>query len=79
MALRMALRALPESMDILVASTPSMLLGPVGLAVARARRAKFVWDVRNITWGYAKDTAGKSPVMAIAASGLEWYMLYTLR
>jgi colanic acid biosynthesis glycosyl transferase WcaI len=79
MALRMALRALPESMDILVASTPSMFLGPVGLAVARARRAKFVWDVRDITWGYAKDTAGKSPVMAIAASGLEWYMLYTLR
>jgi colanic acid biosynthesis glycosyl transferase WcaI len=62
-----------------VASTPSMFLGPVGLAVARARRAKFVWDVRDITWGYAKDTAGKSPVMAIAASALERYMLRTLR
>jgi colanic acid biosynthesis glycosyl transferase WcaI len=79
MAIRMALRALPESVDLLVVSTPSMFLGPVGLAVARAQRAKFVWDVRDITWGYAKDTAGKSPVMAIAASALETYMLYTLR
>jgi glycosyltransferase involved in cell wall biosynthesis len=79
MALRMALRALPESVDILIASTPSMFLGPVGLAVARARRAIFVWDVRDITWGYAKDTAGESPMMAIAASALERYMLYTLR
>lgn len=79
MAVRMALRALPKSMDIVVASTPSMFLGPVGLAVARTRRAKFVWDVRDITWGYAKDTAGKTPVMALAASALERYMLRTLR
>jgi glycosyltransferase involved in cell wall biosynthesis len=79
MALRMALRALPEPVDILVASTPSMFLGPVGLAVARAKQAKFVWDVRDITWGYARDTAGKSPPMVIAASALESYMHRTLR
>jgi colanic acid biosynthesis glycosyl transferase WcaI len=79
MALRMALRALPQPVDILLASTPTMFLGPAGLAVSRARRAKFVWDVRDITWGYAKDTAGKSPLMAIAASALERYMHHTLR
>jgi len=79
MALRLALRALPEPVDILVTSSPSMFLGPVGLAVARARNAKFVWDVRDITWGYAKDVAGPSPTMAFAARMLERYVSYALR
>ena len=38
MALRLALRALPESVDILVTSSPSMFLGPVGLAVAKVKK-----------------------------------------
>src|SRR5919107_1957113 len=79
MALRLALRALPEPVDILVTSSPSMFLGPVGLAVARARKAKFVWDVRDITWGYAKDVAGASPIMAFVACMLQKYIFYTLR
>src|ERR671920_1944059 len=66
MDLRLALRALPESEDILVTSSPSMFLGPMGLAVARARNAKFVWDIRDITWGYAKDFAGPSLAMTFA-------------
>ena len=79
MALRLALRALPESADILVTSSPSMFLGPMGLAVARAGNAKFVWDVRDITWGYAKDVAGPSPIMTLATRMLEKYILYALR
>jgi hypothetical protein len=35
MALRLALQVLLEPVDILVTSSPSMFLGPVGLAVAR--------------------------------------------
>ena len=79
MALRLALRTLSEPVDILVTSSPSMFLGPVGLAVARARNAKFVWDVRDITWGYARDVAGSSPVMTFAVRMLERYILYALR
>lgn len=79
MALRLALRALPQSIDILVTSSPSMFLGPVGLAAARARSAKFVWDVRDITWGYARDFAGSSPAMLLATRMLEKYILFALR
>jgi colanic acid biosynthesis glycosyl transferase WcaI len=79
MALRLALRALPESADILVISSPSMFLGPVGLAVARMKGAKFVWDVRDITWGYAKDVARASRKLTFAARMQEKYMLYALR
>jgi colanic acid biosynthesis glycosyl transferase WcaI len=79
MALRLALRALPGSVDILVTSSPSMFLGPVGLATARAKNAKFAWDVRDITWGYAKDVAGSSPTMIFAARMLERYILSALR
>jgi glycosyltransferase involved in cell wall biosynthesis len=79
MALRLALRALPESADIVVTSSPSMFLGPVGLAVARIRNAAFVWDVRDITWGYARDVAGPSPVMTFATRMLEKYIIYALR
>jgi glycosyltransferase involved in cell wall biosynthesis len=79
MALRLALRVLPESADILVTSSPSMFLGPVGLAVARAKKAKFAWDVRDITWGYARDVAGPSPVMTFATRLLEKYILFALR
>lgn len=79
MAVRLALRALPEPVDILVTSSPSMFLGPVGLAVARVKNAKFAWDVRDITWGYAKDAAGSSATMALAARMLERYMFYALR
>ena len=79
MALRLALRALSEPVDILVTSSPSMFLGPVSLAFARLRNAKFVWDVRDITWGYARDVAGSSPVMTFATRILEKYILYALR
>jgi len=79
MALRLGLRVLPEPVDILVTSSPSMFLGPVGLAVARIKRAAFVWDIRDITWGYARDVAGRSRRLAFAARVLERYMLYTLR
>jgi len=79
MALRLALRALPEPMDILVTSSPSLFLGPVALAVARVRNARLVWDVRDITWGYAEDVAKSSRLMTLATRMLEAYMFYALR
>jgi colanic acid biosynthesis glycosyl transferase WcaI len=79
MAVRLALRALPEHIDILVTSSPSMFLGPVGLAVARARNARFVWDIRDITWRYAREVGERSLVMTFGARMLERYIYYVLR
>ena len=79
MALRLAFRAVFEAPDVLVASSPSMFLGPVGLAVSRLRGAKFVWDVRDITWGYARDVTAASSMKAGAVRTIEKYMFFALR
>src|SRR5690606_37940882 len=56
------LQALPHlwraPADVIVASSPYMFLGPAGLLVARLRRVRYVWDVRDLTWLYPK-AAGK--------------------
>jgi colanic acid biosynthesis glycosyl transferase WcaI len=41
--------------QVLVASSPSMFLGPSCLAAARACRARFVWDLRDLTWEYGQE------------------------
>jgi glycosyltransferase involved in cell wall biosynthesis len=79
MALRLALYALRDPGDIVITSSPSMFLGPVTLVLARAKNARFVWDIRDITWGYARDFAGPSPLMALATRVLERYVLWALR
>ena len=69
--------AAPLPADIVLASSPSMFLGPVGLLLAKAKRAKFVWDVRDITWGYARDQLkGATPLMEFIGVALERYMLF---
>jgi glycosyltransferase involved in cell wall biosynthesis len=79
MALRLALRALSGRADVVVASSPSIFLGPAGLLIARLKGARFVWDVRDLTWGYAREVTGTSRATALAARALEWYMLVALR
>lgn len=51
-------RALRCRSDVLLASSPYMFLGPLGLLAARLSRTPFVWDVRDLTWLYPK-AAGK--------------------
>jgi glycosyltransferase involved in cell wall biosynthesis len=69
MATRLAARGLGQRCDVVLASSPSMFLGPAGLALARARGARFVWDVRDITWDYAAEarTAGGLSGSSISA------------
>jgi glycosyltransferase involved in cell wall biosynthesis len=77
MAARLALRALRTirgRADVVIVSSPSMFLGPAGLVLARLKRARFVWDVRDLTWGYAGEVAGASRTTALAARGLERIM-----
>jgi colanic acid biosynthesis glycosyl transferase WcaI len=78
MALGLAARAVPVSADIVVVSSPTMFLGPVGLMLARSKRANFVWDVRDITWRYASQVVGASPMIAFGAQVLEKYMIPVL-
>src|SRR6476469_6081194 len=55
MAARLALLASRSRPDVVVASSPSMFLGPAGLVAARAARARFVWDLRDLTWEYGRE------------------------
>lgn len=55
MAVQLAQVASRTRPEVLAASSPSMFLGPSCLAAARARRAKFVWDLRDLTWEYGRE------------------------
>lgn len=55
MAAKLARLASSSRPRVIVASSPSMFLGPACLAAARRRRAKFVWDVRDLTWEYGRE------------------------
>jgi len=55
LAARVARAAARVPPDVVVASSPSMFLGPAALAAARVRRARVVWDLRDLTWEYGKD------------------------
>jgi glycosyltransferase involved in cell wall biosynthesis len=55
MAARLATIATRSRPDVVVASSPSMFLGPAGLVASRLARAKFVWDLRDLTWEYGKE------------------------
>ena len=45
--------------DIYFASSPFMFLGPFTLLACKIRGYKFIWEVRDLTWEYAK-TSGKN-------------------
>jgi colanic acid biosynthesis glycosyl transferase WcaI len=55
MAARLAGIAGRSRPDVIVASSPSMFLGPACIAAARSVRSKFVWDLRDLTWEYGSE------------------------
>jgi glycosyltransferase involved in cell wall biosynthesis len=55
LAARLALIAGRGRADVVVVSSPSMFLGPAGLFLGRAKSARFVWDLRDLTWEYGKE------------------------
>lgn len=79
MALGLAVHAVSTPADVLVTSLPSMFLGPIGLVLAKAKRAKYVLEVRDITWNYAKEVTKPSRIMKPGLLALEKYMLFVLR
>lgn len=79
MALGLAAHAVSKPADVVITSVPSMFLGPICLVLARTKRAKFVLDVRDITWNYAKEVTKPSRTMKLGLWALEKYMLFVLR
>jgi glycosyltransferase involved in cell wall biosynthesis len=57
MALGLFAAAVRHPTDVVVASSPGMFIGPAALALARLRRVPFVWDIRDVTWSYARERA----------------------
>lgn len=49
-SLQVAVSILRQKTDVVLASSPYMFLGPMGLLVGRLKGAKFVWDVGDLTW-----------------------------
>ncbi len=79
MVFRLAARAVFIPADIIVTSPPSMFFCPVGLLLARAKRAKFVCDVRDVTWEYTRESAETSPMVRFGMRVLKKYVLFALR
>jgi|SRR5215217_193489 len=79
MALLLAAHAVSIPADIVVTSPPSMFLGPVGLVLAKLKRAKFVLEIRDITWNYAREVTNPSRMVKLGLWTLEKYMIFVLR
>jgi glycosyltransferase involved in cell wall biosynthesis len=65
--------------DLVLVSTPSMFLGPVAWWEARLRGARFAWDVRDLTWVYARESTAKGGAARAVLGLLERVMLWHLR
>ena len=77
MSLALGFRALRRRPDVVVTSSPTMFLGPAAWCVARASRATFAWDIRDITWNYLDELDGQEPERLIRA--VQRWMWATLR
>jgi colanic acid biosynthesis glycosyl transferase WcaI len=67
-----------ERADVVLTSSPIMFLAPAAWALARVKSAKFVWDVRDVTWLYARDASGAG-ARGLLAALLERYMWFVAR
>lgn len=59
-SLKAAVQAMFTRPDVVLASSPYMFLGPAGLLTARLSRSRFAWDVRDMTWKYARATGRRT-------------------
>ncbi|MBI3488965.1 MAG: glycosyltransferase family 4 protein [Acidobacteria bacterium] len=64
--------------DLVIASSPSMFVGPFGRIVSKLTGAKFVWDVRDLIWRYTQ-AIGETGVKRLAGDWLERLMIWTAK
>lgn len=65
--------------DVVFVTTPSMFLAPVAWCWARWSGARFAWDVRDLTWTYARENARPGGLQHRLLGGLEAFMLGLLK
>ncbi len=65
--------------DVILVSTPSMFLAPAAWLAARWTGAKFAWDVRDLTWAYARESVPAGGLQLWLVAGLERMMRWLLR
>jgi glycosyltransferase involved in cell wall biosynthesis len=73
-SLRLAMSAWKQPSELFIVSSPSMFLGLVGWLLARLRSARFLWDIRDITWRYIREKDPKSVAAKHVAAILEFVM-----
>lgn len=64
--------------DLVLASSPSMFVGPFGRISARITGARFVWDVRDLIWRYTQ-AIGERGLRKVGGDLLERLMVWTAR
>ena len=79
LALRLAGRASSIKADLILVSTPSMFLGPFGWLLAKVKRAQFVWDVRDLTWRYGRESVEAGNLQVVITDMIEALMKAVLR
>jgi glycosyltransferase involved in cell wall biosynthesis len=67
------------SFDVVIVSSPSMFLGVPGILLSRKFSAKLFWDIRDVTWRYARDSLGKGLIHRCVARVLEMHMSFLLK
>lgn len=77
-AILLAAAAARERPDVVLTSSPIMFLAPAAWALGRVTSAKLVWDVRDVTWLYAKDASGAG-ARGVFAALLARYMWFVAR
>lgn len=65
--------------DLVLVTTPSMFLGPVAYWHARRHGARIAWDVRDLTWAYARESTKQGGLARMLLGSLERVMLWHLK
>lgn len=65
--------------DLVLVTTPSMFLGPVAYWHAWRHGARLAWDVRDLTWAYARESTQQGGVARMLLGLLERTMLWHLK
>jgi glycosyltransferase involved in cell wall biosynthesis len=79
MAFRLFKRSIRIDSDVVIVSTPSMFLAPFAWILAKYKRAIFIYDLRDFTWKYVKETARYSRINQFISFMLETLMLFIIR
>jgi glycosyltransferase involved in cell wall biosynthesis len=78
MSFRLILHANSSPADVVLVTTPSMFLGPFGWLLAKMKRARFVWDVRDLTWRYGRESVDAGHFQAKITAMIEAWMRFIL-